>query len=1443
MGAQSGSHQHGLRGELDANMQQAATIEELLERSAGQALFTRDEVANLLHELRQAQHALQVGADGLSLALDSARGALWTWDSATDRFQWSSHLQRNWGIEPASLRTMADWRGRIHPDDVTRVLAEHGAAISDRRAFAIELRLRLPDGQTRWVVTQGRGVYDNAGNLTRVAGVLTDITPRKAAEAAQHAGDARIRAQWESSPVASFIWKSDGVDFLLVEVNPAAERMTHGKAHEFLGLTAAQIYPDRPDMLEYFQACLMQKEVIRYTSEYHARGTGLDRVIEFTFAYMAPDSVLLHTEDVTESRRAETDLMFTQAVVDQMNDAAYWATEDGRLVYVNEAACAMLGYTRDELLALCVYDAVDDYSPVKWQAFWDDLKQNGGRRFETRHRRKDGSIVPVEVQTLMVTSGGRTYACAIARDVRERKAMEAALRAGEAKFSALFELSPVALTITRVADGVFLDVNDEFLQLSGFARSELIGHTALDLKLYAEPAQRDAIVAEVRRTGHLSGWPVTIRTKDGTTSDCLMSVAIEAIDGVPCFLAGIVHIGPLRQAEEALRASEAKFSALFELSPVGLAITRVEDGVFVGINSAFAAMTGYKLDDLLGHTALERHLYARPADRATIIAEIARNGQIMGYPAQMRTKDGVLIDCLLSMKIVAIDGVSCYLAGFIDMSAQRQAEAALRAQQADMLAMLENTDSSIWSIDRDYRLTAGNSFFRRNVRASLQRELAVGDSVLQSDDQINDEWRAMYERALAGERLTIEVQRRHSERGRWMEYRLNPVRSAGGEVTGVTVLGRDITEQMRAAQVIREQLAEISLYYDTAPVGLAVFDKELRYLKVNKMLAAMNGIPVEKHLGRRLEDVLPALGAQLLPVANAVLDSGEPVIGSEGSVEWPPGSGEIHWFVGRWYPFRQEDGTIVGVNAVLEDITARKMAQIQLERSRQNLARAQQIGRLGNWEWDIGKDRLEWSAELYRIFGVDKDFELTFAGIEAMIHPDDRELNDALVAAALGAGDDAEFEFRIIRPDGEVRHIYQSIEITRNEEGAPVRFFGIMQDISERNQAADERERLLAELAQAQKMESVGRLAGGIAHDFNNMLAVILMRTEMALQMAADGTPLHRSLTAVFTTAERSAKLVQQLLGFARKQTIAPKAVNLNEAVPAMLPMLGKLIGEEIEIRWQPGDDLWMVKVDPSQLDQILTNLCVNARDAIDGIGKITIATANTAMPRTPGTGGRTIPGGDYVVLSVADTGRGIAPDVLEHIFEPFFTTKGVGKGTGLGLATVEGIVEQNRGHIRVASTPGLGTTFTVYLPCYADPVAQLAQPAAAVMVRGDGHSVLLVEDELAVLDMAGEALRSFGFKVFAFSSPAAALRTLQDDTFTVDLLVTDVIMPEMNGALLAERVRQHRPAIKTLFVSGYPADYMADRGILPDAAFLAKPFSRQSLAAKVAEVLGLSPA
>ena len=400
----------------------------------------------------------------------------------------------------------------------------------------------------------------------------------------------------------------------------------------------------------------------------------------------------------------------------------------------------------------------------------------------------------------------------------------------------------------------------------------------------------------------------------------------------------------------------------------------------------------------------------------------------------------------------------------------------------------------------------------------------------------------------------------------------------------------------------------------------------------------------------------------------------------------------------------------------------------------------------------------------------------------------------------------------------------------------------LKREISERKRAEEEREKLQAQFNQAQKMESVGRLAGGVAHDFNNMLGVILGYVDLCMSQTDSAQPIYASLEEIHKAAKHSVELTRQLLVFARKEAVAPKVLDLNETVSSMLKMLQRMIGEDIRLEWKPDASLWPVKVDPSQIDQILANLCVNARDAIADVGKVIIETGNCTFDEGYCANQTAFVPGEYVRLAVSDDGLGMDKETQAQIFEPFFTTKGVGEGTGLGLATVYGAVRQNRGFVNVDSEPGLGTTFSIYLPRYAGDAVQAPAASAAEPATRGRETILLVEDEPAILALTARMLERQGYTVLAAGTPAKAMRLASEHAGEIHLIMTDVVMPGMNGRDLSNNLLSLYPQLKRLFMSGYTADIISQRGVLDqEVHFLQKPFSAAELATKVREALEAS--
>lgn len=422
------------------------------------------------------------------------------------------------------------------------------------------------------------------------------------------------------------------------------------------------------------------------------------------------------------------------------------------------------------------------------------------------------------------------------------------------------------------------------------------------------------------------------------------------------------------------------------------------------------------------------------------------------------------------------------------------------------------------------------------------------------------------------------------------------------------------------------------------------------------------------------------------------------------------------------------------------------------------------------------------------------------------------------------------FEFRHRRADGSIRDVETySSRIMLNGKNY---LHSIIHDVTEKKRLQDQ-------FRQAQKMEAIGTLAGGVAHDFNNMLSVILGHVELALNSPGKTDDITPSLLNIKKAAQHSAELTRQLLTFARKQSIEPKIVDINRTVEGMLKMVRRIIGENIDLQWLPGKDIWKVSVDPSQIDQILANLCVNSRDAISGTGRIVIETSNVTLQQQIIEPKEKHSSGSYVMLSVSDDGSGMDKDTLEHLFEPFFTTKGSGHGTGLGLATVYGAVKQNSGLINVYSEPSRGTTFKIYFPRVesADALPETTVQETGT-IKGQ-ETILIVEDEPAILEIASMMLDGLGYKVLTASRPSEAIKIADESSNHIDLLLTDIIMPEMDGKSMAQNILQKHPLLKCIYMSGYTANIILHTAPGGDADhFLQKPFSMNELALKVRKVL-----
>ena len=634
---------------------------------------------------------------------------------------------------------------------------------------------------------------------------------------------------------------------------------------------------------------------------------------------------------------------------------------------------------------------------------------------------------------------------------------------------------------------------------------------------------------------------------------------------------------------------------------------------------------------------------------------------------------------------------------------------------------------------------------------------------------------------------------------------------------------RALFENMTAGFV----LFEVVQNNQNVPVDLVI-------LAANGRFEATTGLKASEVIGKRLTHVLPGIEkdtADWIGKYGMVALTGEPQQFEQGSELLG-----VFFYVTAYQAGPKQCGV------AFQEITERKKAEEALRESETRLKLVLDGSKLGFWDWNIETGEVVRNTRWAEMLGYTlEEIEFTVEQWTDLHHPDDREFAwKSLQDHLEGRTSAYKVEYRMHTKDGQYKWILDQAGIVSwDAQGKPLRVCGTHTDITELKLAELEREKLQAQLNQAQKMESVGRLAGGVAHDFNNMLGVILGYTEMALQEVDPSTPLHEDLYEIYKAGKRSADITQQLLAFARKQTIQPTILDLNETIESLLKMLQRLIGEDIDLVWLPGTGLGKIKMDQSQLDQLLANLCVNSRDAIKGVGKVTVETGMVTFDEDYCANHEGSTPGVFILLSVSDDGCGMDKETINKIFEPFFTTKEVGKGTGLGLATVYGIVRQNNGFINVYSEPGDGTTFNIYLPVYKSDIGEIKSRTVSDIPSGGNETILIVEDEALVLKLAKSMLERLGYTVLTAKATSDAIQLAEDNANKIHLLITDVVLPGMNGRDLSGHLHSLYPNIKTLFMSGYTANVIAHRGILDDGVlFIPKPFSIQNLAVKVREAL-----
>ena len=1198
--------------------------------------------------------------------------------------------------------------------------------------------------------------------------------------------------------------------------------------------------------------------------------------------------------DITERKRTEAALRRAEAkwrnILVETPQLGVSLDGDARIVFANAKLLELTGWTADEVLGASWFDlfipaevreevravfarAADSHDSLDFSSYENEiLTRDGDRR----------TVSWANVVTRDLAGEVVDITC-LGIDISERRHMEVALRQREHYLQTVLQTTIDAHWAVDV-QGTILEVNDAFCDLLGYHRDELEGRTIADIDVDESPA----VVAErMQRIVAHGGerFEVRVASQGGEIIPLEVSASYvaEGDGAVICFGRDLTR---RKEAEERLWLQTSLQKLLVEISSesINLAPEDMDAAIdaslgklarFVGADRAYLFR-----DDPGGATTSNTHewcgegiapgienLQDLPLSRARPLVTAHERGEAFHAHDVRDLEPGFLRDLLTSQDIKSLVTLPILrqgaCTGFVGFDFVRSHHA-LSEVERDLLAVFANILANLHDRRRAQQQIAMLATIVDLAPSSVSvhdesgRFRYANRETLELHGYTAEEFLAVNLHDLdtpASEVLLDERIRRIREHGE-ATFETSHYRRDGEEFPlevmaraidwygepAILSIATDITERKRAERLLHASEERHRRLFETMAQGVVYQDADGSVITANPAARRITGLELEAgcdFFSQRgcpeavCDDGTP-LPTDTLP-PRVALRTGEPVIARTLGIRHAI-SGERVWLAVTSIPLRDQDGAVPSrVYTTFSDVTVQFEAAAILRQFKTVFDTANFGMAIASLDGELSYVNARFAAD----HGYTPD-ELVGQPI-GWLHSDAQPSTvDELLAQIRRDGAVGPLEVGRCRRDGTEFPMLMSGILIRDARGEPESLAASAIDLSERKQLEEQ-------LLQAQKMESVGRLAGGVAHDFNNMLNVILGYADL---MAGDLPPdssLREGLDRIQAAARRSADLTRQLLAFARKQTIAPRVLDLDATVTSMLGMLERLIGENVALVWRPGSGTDRVRIDPAQIDQVLANLVVNARDAIDlKTGTITIATGRTEFDEGWCEVHEGYEPGRYVRLTVSDDGCGMDAVTLASVFEPFFTTKDFGEGTGLGLATVYGIVKQNEGFVQVHSEPGQGTTFDIYLPAQGS--SHEADPKSATdagaPVAGGRETIMVVEDEEDILGLARAMLERLGYHVLATVSPAEASRLADAHAGQIDLLLTDVVMPEMSGCDLVDRLSSSRPGLRHLYMSGHPADLFArTRSLDHGQPFLAKPFTLEELGARVRAVLdGAAP-
>ncbi len=1357
------------------------------------------------------------------------------------------------------------------------------------------------DGSCIFTSLETSPVYDKGGKYIGALAGVQDVTARKQAEKALRESENYYRAMFETSASTMFIIKEDTT---ISRVNSNFEKMLGYAKQEVEGKKSWTefIHPDDLGWMKEYHYMRRRNSLsvpISYEFRFFVRNGELRHGYLTLDIIAGTKQSVASIIDITEQKLAEEERRKSEeryrTILNEMSEGYHEVDLAGNFTFFNEAFLNLFGYSRDEMMGVNFkHYAAEEAAAKKVYRLYNEMYKTGApiQNSEWDIIRKDGERRTLEFYASVVRDSADipTGFRGIVRDITERKRVEDKLRESEQKYRFMTEqMNDVVWTTDLEMRITYISPSDE--RILGFTTEERMAHTLADmLTPFSQEKAMEVISKEyaIEETGsddsrRFVSIELEYRHKDGSTRLLeTLATGIRDDEGRLIGLHGVSRdITERKQAEEALRESEEKFRSTFAASPDSVNINRLEDGLYVDINRGFTRLTGFTREDVIGKTSIEVNIWHDPEDRQKLVRGLRDKGFYENLEARFRRKDGSVAVALMSAAVVHINDEPHIISITREITEIKRMQEALHKSEEKHRRLFETMSQGVI-----YHASNGEII---SANPAAEKILGLSFDQMRGKTSMDPRWKMIKEDgsavpgtehpsmiALRTGQTVGPVKRGVFHSGKnshiWLSITAIPLfREGEAAASQVYATITDITELL-------ERELEYSQILNTSIDGFWVVDTKGHFLEVNPAAVGLLGYTREEMLARRISDIEAIESPE-------EMDQHIKTIKKQGYERFET-------------QHRHKDGHLLDVEVsasflahpyerfivFTRDISERKQKERESHINRLRLEILHEINNLPEATEKMINDLLlekmlflsgseigflgyitddeevmeihSWSDKAIQRCAL-QDKPMVFPIRQAGLWGEPIRKRKPLIVNDYSQPHSA----KQVLPE---RHVQISnfmaipvfdedssivaIAAVGNKKG-PYDDIDAQQlellmnqwwEVIRRNRLYKEKNQIEAQLSQAQKMESVGRLAGGVAHDFNNKLSIINGYAELAMEAIDSSDPLQETIQEIYTAGQQSAGIVRQLLAFARKQTISPVMLDLNDTISGMLKMLQRLIGENINLEWHPGNNLWPVKMDPSQVDQIMANLAVNSRDAISDVGKLTIETGNIVADEDYCRGNQEAIPGQYVMLAVTDDGCGIEKEVREQVFDPYFTTKEIGKGTGLGLPTVYGIVKQNNGFINVYSEPGEGTTFKLYFPSHKEtrPSLYSAKETTGQIPTGT-ETFLIVEDEKTILQMSKQMLERLGYTVETATSPSEALQISEKYDGTIHLLITDVVMPEMNGRDLSSQLVKSHPGLKTLYMSGYTADVIAHHGVLDDGVqFIQKPFSLKDLALKVRDVL-----